>query len=65
MICSNEKLTETKGKLPALGWNSWNAFFCDINSTKVMTAANQVVSLGLKDAGYEYINSEFYLEKQF
>jgi hypothetical protein len=65
MICSNEKLTETKGKLPALCWNSWNAFFCDINSTKVMTAANQVVSLGLKDAGYEYINSEFYLEKQF
>jgi hypothetical protein len=65
MICSNEKLTETKGKLPALGWNTWNAFFCDINSTKVMTAANQVVSLGLKDAGYEYINSEFYLEKQF
>jgi hypothetical protein len=65
MMYSNEKLTETKGKLPALGWNTWNAFFCDINSTKVMTAANQVVSLGLKDAGYEYINSEFYLEKQF
>jgi hypothetical protein len=64
MICSNEKLTETKGKLPALGWNSWNAFFCDVDATKVMTAANQVVSLGLKDVGYEYINSEFYLERQ-
>jgi hypothetical protein len=23
-----------------------------------MTAANQVVNLGLKDVGYEYINSE-------
>ncbi|CDM29779.1 hypothetical protein DTO013E5_6138 [Penicillium roqueforti] len=44
------------GRLPALGWNSWNAFGCDINSTKVLTAANEVVNLGLKDLGYEYIN---------
>ena len=48
-----------QGKLPALGWNSWNAFFCDIDARKIMTAANQVVNLGLKDAGYEYINSKF------
>ncbi|KAK1148998.1 hypothetical protein N8T08_007673 [Aspergillus melleus] len=46
-----------KGRLPALGWNSWNAFACDINATKVLTAARQVVDLGLKDLGYEYINS--------
>jgi hypothetical protein len=64
MSCGNESLTETKGKLPALGWNSWNAFKCDIDSTKIMTAANQVVALGLKDAGYEYINSEFSLEER-
>ncbi|KAJ5684979.1 hypothetical protein N7536_007598 [Penicillium majusculum] len=44
------------GRLPALGWNSWNAFGCDINSTKVITAANEVINLGLKDLGYEYIN---------
>jgi hypothetical protein len=61
MIYRKEILIETKGKLPALGWNSWNAFFCDVNSAKVMTAANQMISLGLKDAGYEYVNSEFYL----
>ena len=59
MINSNKKLTETKGRLPALGWNSWNAFFCDVDAAKIMTAANQVISLGLKDAGYEYIDSEF------
>jgi hypothetical protein len=53
-----KKLTiRQKGKLPALGWNSWNAFSCDINETKILTAANQIVSLGLKDAGYEYVNS--------
>lgn len=48
-----------QGKLPALGWNSWNAFACDVDADKVMTAANEVVNLGLKDAGYEYINSNY------
>jgi alpha-galactosidase len=50
-----------QGKLPALGWNSWNAFGCDINSTKVMTAATEIVNLGLKDRGYEYVNSPSYM----
>uniref|UniRef100_A0A0W0F0D3 Alpha-galactosidase n=1 Tax=Moniliophthora roreri TaxID=221103 RepID=A0A0W0F0D3_MONRR len=44
------------GKLPALGWNTWNAYRCDINETKVIAAANSFVSLGLKDAGYQYVN---------
>ncbi|KAJ7935892.1 glycoside hydrolase [Mycena leptocephala] len=44
------------GKTPALGWNSWNAYGCNINEAKVLAAANQFVSLGLKAAGYQYIN---------
>ncbi|KDR71599.1 hypothetical protein GALMADRAFT_143854 [Galerina marginata CBS 339.88] len=44
------------GKLPALGWNSWNAYGCNVNSAKVLAAANQFVSLGLKTAGYQYVN---------
>ncbi|KAL9711461.1 hypothetical protein Ac2012v2_004532 [Leucoagaricus gongylophorus] len=44
------------GRLPALGWNTWNAYGCNINESKVLAAANQFVSLGLKNAGYEYIN---------
>lgn len=51
-------LTLMQGKLPALGWNSWNAFSCNVSEDKIMTAANSLVSLGLKDAGYEYVNSE-------
>ena len=47
-----------QGKLPALGWNSWNAFGRDADATKIMTAANQIVKLGLKDLGYEYVCSE-------
>ncbi|KAI0766513.1 glycoside hydrolase [Irpex lacteus] len=44
------------GKLPALGWNSWNAYGCNINETKVLNAAKQIVSLGLQKAGYQYVN---------
>ncbi|PVF97110.1 glycoside hydrolase [Serendipita vermifera] len=44
------------GKVPALGWNSWNAYQGNINEDKILAAANQVISLGLKDAGYKYIN---------
>ncbi|OBZ70806.1 putative alpha-galactosidase B [Grifola frondosa] len=44
------------GKTPALGWNSWNAHGCDISEAKVVAAANQFLSLGLKAAGYQYPN---------
>ncbi|KAJ5716665.1 hypothetical protein N7493_008576 [Penicillium malachiteum] len=44
------------GRLPALGWNSWNAFGCNVNASAILTAANEIVELGLKDLGYEYVN---------
>ncbi|KAK0504825.1 glycoside hydrolase, partial [Armillaria luteobubalina] len=44
------------GKTPALGWNTWNAYGCDISEAKVLAAANSFIDLGLADAGYEYIN---------
>ncbi|KAF8160647.1 glycoside hydrolase superfamily [Crassisporium funariophilum] len=48
--------TTLTGKLPALGWNSWNAYAGNINEAKILAAANQFISLGLKDAGYQYVN---------
>ncbi|KAH9034867.1 glycoside hydrolase superfamily [Lactarius pseudohatsudake] len=44
------------GKLPALGWNTWNAYRCDISEEKILAAARSFVSLGLREAGYEYVN---------
>ncbi|KAI5837182.1 glycoside hydrolase superfamily [Morchella snyderi] len=44
------------GKLPALGWNSWNAFRCDINEEKFLTAGQKLIDLGLAKAGYNYVN---------
>jgi alpha-galactosidase len=44
------------GKLPALGWNSWNAYGCNINEQRFVDAAHLMISIGLADAGYEYVN---------
>ncbi|TDL18478.1 glycoside hydrolase [Rickenella mellea] len=50
------KPTTAVGKLPALGWNDWNADGCSISEAKVVAAANAFVSRGLKAAGYQYVN---------
>ena len=44
------------GKLPALGWSSWNEYECDINETVILETAQLIVDLGLKDLGYKYVN---------
>ena len=44
------------GRLPALGWSSWNEYGCDINETVFIETAQLIVDLGLKDLGYEYVN---------
>jgi alpha-galactosidase len=44
------------GRLPTLGWNSWNAYHCDIDQIKFLSAANALVDTGLRDAGYNYVN---------
>jgi alpha-galactosidase len=40
---------------PPMGWNSWNAFALNINSTIVKSVADSMVSKGLAAAGYQYI----------
>lgn len=42
-------------RTPPLGWNSWNRFQCDISEETILSAANSLVSTGLKDIGYEYV----------
>lgn len=49
-----------QGKLPALGWNSWSAYRGNINESIIEKTAELFISLGLKDAGYEYVNMDDY-----
>jgi alpha-galactosidase len=41
---------------PPMGWNSWNKFGCDVNEQLIRETADAMVSFGMKDAGYQYIN---------
>ncbi len=40
---------------PPMGWNSWNTFAVHIDEKLVMATADQLVSSGMKDAGYIYL----------
>ncbi|HEU4650326.1 MAG TPA: glycoside hydrolase family 27 protein, partial [Croceibacterium sp.] len=42
--------------LPPMGWNSWNAFYSDIDEEKVMASARVIVDSGLAAKGYRYID---------
>ncbi|KAI5805171.1 family 27 glycoside hydrolase [Geopyxis carbonaria] len=44
------------GRLPALGWNSWNAYNCNIDEAKILSAAQKLQELGLDTVGYNYVN---------
>ncbi|WP_086845832.1 alpha-galactosidase [Amycolatopsis kentuckyensis] len=41
---------------PAMGWASWNTFAAKIDYATIKAQADALVSAGLKDAGYSYVN---------
>jgi alpha-galactosidase len=43
-------------KTPPMGWNSWNKFHTKIDDRTVREVADAMVSTGMKDAGYQYVN---------
>ncbi|MYN15534.1 glycoside hydrolase family 27 protein [Rugamonas sp. FT107W] len=58
VVCANAgaQKFEGLGATPQMGWNSWNTFACNINEQLIRDTADAMVKLGLKDAGYEYVN---------
>lgn len=61
--CCGTAQPKTEVIPPVMGWSSWNAYQTDINEAKIRSQADALVSLGYKDAGYNYINIDdgFYL----
>lgn len=41
---------------PPMGWNSWNHFAAKVTDADIRTTADELVSTGMKDAGYIYVN---------
>ncbi|MGA8151366.1 MAG: glycoside hydrolase family 27 protein [Terriglobales bacterium] len=41
---------------PPMGWNSWNHFAAKVTDADIRATADAMVSSGMKDAGYIYVN---------
>uniref|UniRef100_A0A8H7XWL0 Alpha-galactosidase n=1 Tax=Psilocybe cubensis TaxID=181762 RepID=A0A8H7XWL0_PSICU len=51
-------------RLPILGYNTWNAYQCNIDENLLLTTAKLMKSLGLQAAGYNFVNiDDCYAEK--
>jgi alpha-galactosidase len=46
----------TVATVPPMGWNSWNHFAGHVTDADVRSAADSLVSTGMRDAGYIYVN---------
>ncbi|MHC4676844.1 MAG: hypothetical protein ACYTBZ_30545, partial [Planctomycetota bacterium] len=51
-----EGLENGLARTPPMGWNSWNRFGCNISESLIMEIADAMVTSGMKDAGYLYVN---------
>ncbi|HEY4146618.1 glycoside hydrolase family 27 protein [Pinirhizobacter sp.] len=49
---------KANGPLPQMGFNNWNSTHCrdEFNEAMIRGIADKFISLGLKDAGYTYVN---------
>ena len=46
----------SRRKTPLMGWASWNCFRTDINEDRIKEQADALISSGLAEAGYKYLN---------
>jgi alpha-galactosidase len=49
---------QSASALPQMGFNNWNSTHCrdEFNETMIRGIADKFISLGLRDAGYRYVN---------
>jgi len=50
------KIGDVLALTPPMGWNSWNTFDVCISDSLVRQVADSMVSSGMRDLGYQYIN---------
>ena len=56
MLVCNALGLNAQIETPTMGWSSWNTFAVNISEDIIKGQADAMVSQGLKDAGYLYIN---------
>jgi alpha-galactosidase len=47
---------QTLAQTPPMGWNSWNHFASKVDDATIRATADAMVSSGMRDAGYLYVN---------
>ena len=57
LVASNvAALDNGLGKVPQMGWNTWNKFACDIDEKLIKQTVDQLIEMGLDKVGYNYVN---------
>jgi alpha-galactosidase len=51
-----EPVSHQLARTPPMGWNSWNKFTNQVSDAMVREMADAIVSSGMRDAGYVYVN---------
>src|SRR5882757_1748655 len=49
-------IAQTTAATPPMGWNSWNHFAAKVDDKTIRATADIMVSSGMRDAGYVYVN---------
>jgi len=55
-LCTLQAQSAHPALTPPMGWNSWNYFGEKINNADVRAVADALVTSGMRDAGYIYVN---------
>lgn len=55
-LSSRKSEAISKPQTPIMGWSSWNNFHVDINEEVIKAQADFMVSSGMADVGYAYVN---------
>lgn len=50
------KIGDLLALTPPMGWNSWNTFSRHLSDSLVRQIADSIVSTGMRDLGYQYVN---------
>lgn len=55
-LSAGAQRSETAAPTLPMGWNSWNHFKGKVDDTVIRAQADAMVSSGMCDAGYHYVN---------
>ena len=56
LAASTSHVRQIPATPPPMGWSSWNSFSNTVNSDVVVRQTNAIISSGMKNAGYQYVN---------